>query len=227
MFGTHDLWLFALTVLVLNATPGVDMLLTVGRTLQHGVRGGLVTALGVCAGCVLHTLAAAFGLATLMATSAAAFSVVKWAGAAYLVYLAVGMLRSAVRSPLVTGVPATIPRGDARPPCGGPASAAQPRSWVLFRQGMLTNALNPKVALFFLALLPQFIDADASHKTQAFLFLGAFAIVQGMLFLALLVLLVAALKRVAPRPGARRGLEAAGGLIFLWLAARLALTPRP
>src|SRR5689334_11600174 len=99
MAAMHDPWLFAATVLVVNATPGVDMMLTLARTLRHGVRGGLATALGIEAGCVLHTLAAAFGLAALMATSAAAFSVVKWAGAAYLLWLALSMLREALRGP--------------------------------------------------------------------------------------------------------------------------------
>jgi threonine/homoserine/homoserine lactone efflux protein len=211
--GAHDLGLFVATVLVLNATPGVDLLLTVGRTLQFGVRGGIATALGISAGCVLHTLAAAFGLAALLVASAAAFAVVKWAGAAYLLYLAWGMLRVAW-----AGAAVPAPMLDAAPGPGG---------WALFRQGLLTNALNPKVALFFLALLPQFIDVAAPDKTRAFLFLGALMVAQGTLFLLLLVAGVARLRRLVPRPGVRRGLQGAGGLLFLWLAARLALTPRP
>jgi threonine/homoserine/homoserine lactone efflux protein len=99
MFGTHDLWLFALTVLIVNATPGVDLLLTLTRTLQFGARAGAAAALGIAAGCVLHTLAAAFGLAALLAASSAAFDVVRYAGAAYLLWLAWGMLRSSLASP--------------------------------------------------------------------------------------------------------------------------------
>ena len=95
MFGTHDLWLFALTVLVLNATPGVDLMLTLTRTLQFGARAGCAAALGIAAGSVLHTLAAAFGLAALLAASSAAFGVIQWAGALYLLWLAWGMLRNA------------------------------------------------------------------------------------------------------------------------------------
>src|SRR6185295_4941631 len=95
--GIHDLALFTLTVFVLNATPGVDMLYTASRTLGGGWRAGLAASLGVCAGCIVHTLAAAFGLAALMAVSAWAFSIVKWAGAAYLVWLGIGMLREATR----------------------------------------------------------------------------------------------------------------------------------
>ena len=212
MLGTHDPWLFAATVLVVNATPGVDLLLTLSRTLQHGVRGGIATALGIGAGCVLHALAAAFGLAALMAASATAFTLVKWLGAAYLAWLAIGMLRAALtRHDPVRGAP----------PNETPAPALRPAA--LFRQGLLTNALNPKVALFFLALLPQFIDADAPHKTLAFLALGAWFVLQGTAFLVAFVLLVAPLARWRPPAIVERGLQALGGAIFVGLAARLAL----
>jgi threonine/homoserine/homoserine lactone efflux protein len=210
--GIHHLWLFAVTTFVLNATPGVDMMFTLARTLQLGVRGGFAAALGIGAGCVLHTLAAAFGLAALLAASAAAFSVIKWAGAAYLLWLAVGMLRAALRS------------DDAGP--AGTSAGAPPSAWAIFRQGALTNALNPKVALFFLALLPQFIDADAPHKTLAFLALGGWFIVQGVLFLVAFVLFVAPLRRWRPKPALQRGLNIGGAGLFAWLAARLALAER-
>ena len=212
MPGTHDLWLFAATVFVLNATPGVDLMLTLARTLQHGIRGGMAAAFGVSAGCILHALAAAFGLAALLAASAAAFAIVKWVGAAYLLWLAFGMLRAALR-------PATAARAAVPP-------GAAPGAWRLFRQGLLTNALNPKVALFFLALLPQFIDAEAPHKTLAFLFLGAWFVIQGTLFLVAFVLLVAPLGRWRPSAAIERGLQAAGGALFVALAAKLALAER-
>ncbi|HEY6087342.1 MAG TPA: LysE family translocator [Burkholderiaceae bacterium] len=213
MFGTHDLALFTLTVFVLNATPGVDMAFTLVATLRGGVRAGLAAALGVSIGCVVHALAATFGLAALMAASSAAFSAVKWAGAAYLLWLAVGMLRSGLR-----------PAPDVRvaAPVHAPVGAR-----ALLRQGFLTNVLNPKVALFFLALLPQFIDADAANKTLAFLFLGAWAIAQGSLFLVAFVLLVAPLRRWQPGPSVVRALHLAGGSLFALLAARLALAERP
>jgi threonine/homoserine/homoserine lactone efflux protein len=209
--GIHDPWLFAATVFVLNATPGADMMLTLARTLQFGVRGGLASALGACAGCVVHTAAAAFGLAALMAASSAAFGVVKWAGAAYLLWLAAGMARSAWRGRDVDASPTAAPA----PSTGG-----------LFRQGLLTNVLNPKVALFFLALLPQFIDGDAPHKTAAFLVLGGWSVAQGALFLVVFVLLVAPLRRWRPSAGMRRALNSTGAGLFAWLAARLALAQR-
>ena len=212
MFGTHDLALFALTVLVVNATPGVDLAFTLLATLKGGVRAGLAAAAGIGAGCVIHTLAAAFGLAALLAASSAAFTVVKWAGAAYLLWLAFGMLRQGLAvAPSEAGTSASVP----------PRSAT-----ALFRQGFTTNVLNPKVALFFLALLPQFIDADAPNKTGAFVFLGAWFVVQGFAFLALFVWLVAPLRRWQPGPAVTRGLHLAGAGLFALLAARLALTER-
>ena len=210
--GVHDLWLFVVTVLVLNATPGVDMMLTASRTLQHGLRGGLATALGVNAGCIVHTLAAAFGLAAVLSASAAAFALVKWAGAAYLLWLAIGMLRGAART------------GDATAAAPGAAAAS---GGMLFRQGLLTNVLNPKIALFFLALLPQFIDARSPDKTAAFLFLGTVMVLQSTLFLIGFVVLVARLRRLQPRPTLRRAVQGTGGLVLLFLSARLALTSRP
>ena len=213
MFGTHDLALFTLTVFVLNATPGVDMAFTLVSTLRGGVKAGLAAAFGVSVGCVVHALAATFGLAALMAASSAAFNIIKWAGAAYLLWLALGMLRTGLRA---------ASDADAAAPVQAPTGA-----WALLRQGFLTNVLNPKVALFFLALLPQFIDADASSKTLAFLFLGAWSITQGSLFLIAFVLLVAPLRRWQPRPALLRGLHLASGGLFALLAARLALAERP
>jgi threonine/homoserine/homoserine lactone efflux protein len=212
MFGAHDLALFALTVLVVNATPGVDLAFTLLSTLKGGARAGLAAAAGIGAGCVIHTLAVAFGLAALLAASSAAFSAVKWAGAAYLLWLALGMLR----------------RGLARTTSEARTTAAAPpqSAAALFRQGFTTNVLNPKVALFFLALLPQFIDADAPNKTAAFVFLGAWFVVQGFLFLAAFVLLVAPFRRWQPQPAVIRGLHLASAGLFALLAARLALTER-
>ena len=152
MFGAHDLPLFIATALVLNATPGVDLMYTVTRTLQFGWRGGVAAALGIGTGCAVHALAAALGLAALLATSAWAFVAIKWAGAVYLLWLAWGMLRAA-----------RAPGGSLQPVPVEAVSALR-----IFRQGLTTNVLNPKVALFFLALLPQFIDADAAASRWRF-----------------------------------------------------------
>ncbi|MBA2413057.1 MAG: LysE family translocator [Burkholderiaceae bacterium] len=215
MFGTHDLPLFVATALVLNATPGVDMLFTLSRTLQQGWRAGIAAALGIMAGCIVHTFAAALGLAALMATSAFAFSAIKWLGAAYLLWLAWGMLRAAAYDSDVNAVPVL--------------AAPDAASWTrVFAQGFLTNVLNPKVALFFLALLPQFIAADAPNKPLAFLFLGAVFVVGGALFLFALVALAHRLRLIANGFGRtpRRLLNLAGGALFAFLAVRLAQAQR-
>ena len=211
--GLHSLPLFALAVLVLNATPGVDMLLTVGRTLAGGPRAGLAAAAGITAGSVVHVLAAAFGLAALLAVSSTAFTAIKWAGAAYLLWLAAGMLRAAWR-------PAP---GCARPAEAAAAAAVtSPALWRAdFRRGLLTNVLNPKVALFVLAFLPQFIAAEAPHKSLAFLALGALMVLQGGVFLALLVGVTARLRRVGSSPALARGLNAVGATLFVAMAWRL------
>ena len=223
MLGTHSLGVFAATVFVVNATPGVDMMFALTSTLRRGVAGGLVAALGIAAGCIVHTLLAAFGLAALLATSAAAFSLVKWAGAAYLLWLAVGMLRAGA-SPSAS-VDASIADGAAG--AGAAPAAERATSLVrLFRQALLTNVLNPKIAIFFLALLPQFIDLGAADKLVSFLFLGGWFIVQGGLFMTAFVVLVAPLRRWRAGPAWRRALNAAGAGIFVWLAARLALVER-
>jgi len=203
--GPHELALFMAAVLVLNATPGVDLLLTVARTLQGGARAGVAAALGIVSGCVVHALAAAFGLAALLAVSATAFTLLKWAGAAYLLWLAFGMARAAWRA------------GPAAPQ---PAAAARSLA-ADYRTGLLTNVLNPKVALFFLAFLPQFIAPAAPAKTLAFLGLGAIFVLQGLVFLLGAVALAARLRAWGARPAAGRWLNAAGAGLFSFLAVRL------
>src|SRR5678815_830249 len=152
MLGTHDLWLFVLSGLLLNVTPGPDTLYIVARSTTQGFRGGAVAAMGIGAGTLVHILAAALGLSAILAASASAFTLVKFAGAIYLLYVGVSLLRS------------RAPAQDAPRIERAPLQA-------VFMQGFLTNVLNPKVALFFLALLPQFVDAGAPSKALAFLFL--------------------------------------------------------
>jgi len=207
--GPQELALFMGAVFLLNATPGVDLLLTVARTLQGGVRAGLAAALGINAGCVVHALAAAFGLAALLAVSAAAFAAIKWLGAAYLLWLAWGMARTAWRGGASAATAAAAPARSA---------------WADFRIGLVTNVLNPKVALFFLAFLPQFIAAETPHKTQAFLGLGAIFVVQSLLFLLAVVALSSRLRRLPSSPRFARWLHGLGAMLFATLALRLAST---
>ncbi len=204
--------MFALAVLVLNATPGVDFLLTVTRTLQGGPRAGVAAVLGINAGCVVHTLAAAFGLAALLALHAQAFRFIQWAGAAYLVWLGLGLLRQALRA------------GGGAPQ--QPGKVARRPAWADFRSGLLTNLLNPKVALFFLAFLPQFVPAGSPNPTLSFLLLGAWFVLQALAFSLLLVVLASRLAGLRSTGRARRLLGGLGGGLFIALALRL-LAERP
>ncbi|MCX7239417.1 MAG: LysE family translocator [Burkholderiales bacterium] len=155
--GIEHLGLFVLAGWLLNLTPGPDVLYIVSSALRGGVRAGVVAALGITAGCFVHTLAAAVGVSALLATSATAFALLKWLGAAYLLYVGCKLLLSKPPSALTL---------DA-----APADAAPGLKAVLW-QGFLTNVLNPKVALFFLAFVPQFIAPLAPNHALAFVLLG-------------------------------------------------------
>ncbi|HEY6598474.1 MAG TPA: LysE family translocator [Pseudomonadales bacterium] len=164
MFGVHDLALFVLSGVLLNISPGPDTFYIVSRSTSHGWRGGAIAALGIGAGCFVHIFAAALGLSALLAASATAFTLLKWVGGAYLVWMGIALLRD-------NGVRVTSTADGARPAASRTEVTLTPFSRI-FVQGFATNALNPKVALFFLAFLPQFIDPDAPHKAIAFVFLG-------------------------------------------------------
>jgi len=156
MFGIHDLGLFVFSGILFNLAPGPDVLCVVSRSVSHGARAGAVAALGIGAGCFVHIAAAAIGLSALLAASATAFTVIKLVGAAYLVYSGVMMLVSFKKKAGKKTVQAPVPQASRK----------------VFVQGFFTNALNPKVALFFLAFLPQFIDKTAPDKAWAFACLG-------------------------------------------------------
>jgi threonine/homoserine/homoserine lactone efflux protein len=209
MLGVQHFWLFVVSGLLLNITPGQDTLYIVTRSVAQGRRAGLWSVLGISTGSVVHTLAAAFGLSAILATSAYAFTVVKFAGAAYLVYLGVKMLleRPSAASP---GVEPALPHES---------------SWAIYRAAVLTNVLNPKVALFFLAFLPQFVAPDAASRVLPFLFLGAVFVFNGTLWCLVLVLGASALSgRLRRNASGARRLRQATGAVFVGLGARLALS---
>jgi threonine/homoserine/homoserine lactone efflux protein len=208
LFGTHDLWLFVLSGLLLNVTPGPDTLYIVGRSSTQGWRAGAVAALGIGSGALVHICAAALGLSALLAASATAFTAVKIIGAAYLVYVGISLIRThnSSQSPAASSdnTPASI-RG-------------------IFFQGFLTNVLNPKVALFFLAFLPQFVASDAASKPLAFLFLGAIFDFNGTIWNLFVAWSTA---RLTSRFGAsglfKKWFNRCVGSIFVFIGLRLAL----
>jgi len=209
MAGVHDLALFVLSGLLLNLTPGPDTLYIVGRSMSQGFRAGATAALGIGAGCCVHTLAAAIGVSAVLMASAAAFTLIKLAGAAYLVYIGIAMLRS--------GVVAEVPGGRWR---------HDPLRRV-FVQGMLTNVLNPKVALFFIAFLPQFVDAKAPSHFAALLLLGVVFNFNGTLWNLFTAWLASRAGAALDRQ--RRVLEWVGritGGLMIALGVRLALLSR-
>ena len=209
--GIHDLGLFIVSGLLLNITPGPDSLLIMSRSASQGWRAGSAAALGIGTGTLVHVLAGALGLSALLAASATAFVVVKLLGAAYLVWLGLGMLWQR--------------RSDPAGPAAPPPRQAPLSLWAIFRQGLLTNVLNPKVALFFLAFVPQFISADAAHKGLAFMLLGLIFDLNGMLWCHALAWFTAGASRHIRVPKAWLALLNRGiGALFLAFGIRLALS---
>ncbi len=218
--GIHDLPLFIVSGLLLNIAPGPDSLLIMTRSATQGWRAGSAAALGIGAGTCVHVLAAALGLSALLAASNWAFTLVKWVGAAYLVWIGLQMLLARRRP--AGGEPQPSPGGTAPDP-GNSASALPLRK--IFAQGFLTNVLNPKVALFFLAFVPQFIAPDAPHKALAFIALGAIFNVNGMLWCHFLALSTALASRRLRLGGAlAQWLNRAIGALFLSFGLKLALS---
>lgn len=213
MFGIHDLPLFIVSGLLLNMMPGPDSLLIMTRSATQGWRAGSAATLGIGAGTMVHICAAALGLSALLNTSAAAFSAVKWIGAAYIVYIGVGMLRAKAASTT-----------DAAAAAAASIPAAPLAYRKIFLQGFLTNILNPKIALFFLAFVPQFIASDSASKPLAFIVLGCIFNFNGMLWChALAVFTAFASTRLKLRPMVTLWLNRITGGIFLALGLRLAL----
>jgi len=207
MFGTQDLWLFVISGLLLNMTPGPDSILIMARSAGQGFKAGVAAVLGICSGTCVHIAAAAFGLSALLATSAEAFLLIKLLGAAYLLYIGVQMLSTKAANSTAQAAPT-------------PASLG-----AIYRQGLLTNVLNPKVALFFLAFLPQFVAPDAADKTLAFLFLGAIFNLNGMLWCLLLAWTSAvAAQKVKTSQQVKLWLNRTVGALFVALGLKLALS---
>src|SRR6185503_18878527 len=205
--GIEHLGLFIITGLLLNMIPGPDTLYILGRTIAQGRRAGVLSALGISTGCFVHTMAAALGLSAVLVTSAKAFMVVKLCGAAYLIYLGLQMLFDSSRR-----------EGSGEP------DLTPVRGRIVFAQAVLTNVLNPKVAVFFLAFLPQFVSNTTQQTFLPFLFLGLVFIVNGTIYCLLLVLFASTLARKfkASQRTAIFLKRATGGL-FVGLGLKLAV----
>jgi len=188
---------FLVVAVIVVVTPGVDMALVTKNALLHGRRAALATAFGVNVGIALWTLAAALGVAAVVRASAEAFDVVKFAGALYLVYLGVQALRRRERM--------AVARQRVSP----------------FRQGLISNALNPKIAVFFTSLLPQF-----GHSLPALLLLGALFNAIGIVWLTVYALAAARGRAALRRPRVRAALDYVSGVVIVGLGVRLAFERR-
>lgn len=209
MFGTHDLSLFIISGLLLNMIPGPDSLLIMSRSAAQDWRAGSAAALGIGSGTLIHILAAALGLSAILTTSITAFNIVKYIGAAYLVYMGISLVLSKKSLANKENQPSD--------------KTAMPLRKI-YLQGFLSNVLNPKIAVFFLAFVPQFIDTNAEHKAWAFIFLGLVFNFNGMLWCHFLAISSAfASKRVKTSPVVVQWLNRVLGVFFVSFGVKLAL----
>lgn len=205
MFGIHDFGLFLAAGILLNLTPGPDTAYILGRSIAQGREAGIASALGICVGSIFHSCAAALGLAAILATSAVAFAAIKLLGGAYLIFLGIKMLL------------------DRRRRLSLPSNFRRRTTIAAFRQGVFTNVLNPKVALFFLAFLPQFIDPASNMKVFAFLMLGLTFVTTGTIWCLILAWFASAFsERLRTNETIGQWLNRAAGALFVFLGLRLA-----
>jgi threonine/homoserine/homoserine lactone efflux protein len=203
---------FLLAALVVIAAPGPDSLNSLAVGLARGRREGTAYALGVAAGCLTHTLWAVLGISAIVAASGTVFNLIKYAGVLYLLWLGMQALRN---------------QGQGRLPGPGEAPPAPGSLRGRFMQGLLVNALNPKVMLFFLAFLPQFVDTTAGPVALQMLLMGtSFTLITAVSYMGLAWSAGRMGERLLQRPGWVRGLNRCTGVLFILLAARLALAER-
>ena len=202
----QSLFAFTLAAVVLAATPGIDTALVLRMSISAGARHGLSAAFGIAAGCLLWAAVVATGLGALLAASGALFSAVKFLGAAYLVWQGVLLLRS-------RGERADAPATTANAETAGSA----------FAKGFLTNALNPKVGIFYLTLLPQFVPAGVEVATFSFL-LASIHVAMSLLWFALLIALTRRSVRILQKPSVVAALDRLTGVVFLGFGLKLAVS---
>src|SRR5262249_23165037 len=205
MFGIHDFGIFLAAGFLLNLTPGPDTLYILGRSVAQGREAWIASAFGISLGSIFHPWAAALGLSVILATSALAFVAIKVLGGAYLVFLGMKMIL------------------DRRRELALPSNFRRRTTFAAFRQGVLTNVLNPKVALFFLAFLPQFIDPASNMKIAAFITLGLTFVTTGTIWCLVLAWFASSFTRqLQTNHPQARWLNQPAGTIFIFLGLRLA-----
>jgi threonine/homoserine/homoserine lactone efflux protein len=207
MSDVHDWLLYLGACLLLNMTPGPDTLLIVSRATSMGARAGLTAMAGIIAGCFVHIFAATIGLSALLAASATAFTVIKWVGAAYLIYIGLQLLFS-------------------KPVAMGAADTTTFPLRTIFMQGFWSNVLNPKVAVFFLAFIPQFISPASDNKAMAFLVLGCAFNFLSLFWNSFTAIAAARFSQWLKEPRMGLWVNRVGGACFLAFGAKLAVTDK-
>ena len=208
---------FLIAAVLLNVSPGPDMAYIIGQTAVHGRKIGFFSSFGVVSGAFVHVFAAALGLSAILATSALAFSIVKWVGVAYLVWLGIGALRSSFAK--------SSSASDIDDIASARVTAHNVTAFQAWRQGAMIDVLNPKVAIFFMAFLPQFVHPEQGHGALQFLILGTTVNLIGLLVEGAIVLLVgAAALRIKGNGAIGAWLQRSLGAMFIALGLRLAIT---
>ena len=208
---------FLIAAVLLNISPGPDMAYIIGQTAVHGRKIGFFSSFGVVSGAFVHVFAAALGLSAILATSALAFSIVKWVGVAYLVWLGIGALRSSFAK--------SSSASDIDDIASARVTAHNVTAFQAWRQGAMIDVLNPKVAIFFMAFLPQFVHPEQGHGALQFLILGTTVNLIGLVVEGAIVLLVgAAALRIKGNGAIGAWLQRSLGAMFIALGVRLAIT---
>ena len=212
MFGIENYLGFILAAILLNLTPGTDSMYIITRSISQGQTAGFYSVLGITSGILVHTLLAALGLSVLLANSPTAFMIVKYIGASYLCYLGFKMLTSKNSNSIANNLSKDQ----------DVASQKAVDGWQIYKQGVLTNTFNPKVALFFLAFFPQFIDASYAYGMLSFLMLGLTFATTGFIWCLCLALLAARFStRLRENPSIETMLNRVSGMVFIGLGIKL------
>lgn len=212
MFGIENYLGFILTGILLNITPGSDTMYIITRSVSQGKKAGLYSVLGIVSGILVHTVLAALGLSIILANSPLAFTIVKYIGASYLCYLGFRMLINRSESVIADNLPNTEKLTQAKT-----LNYKQ-----IYRQGVLTNTFNPKVALFFIAFFPQFIDPSYAHSTLSFLILGLIFALTGLIWCLCLALLASRFsEKLRENPAIESMLNKFSGVVFIGLGIKL------
>ncbi|OLF36767.1 MULTISPECIES: LysE family translocator [unclassified Psychrobacter] len=212
MFGIENYLGFILAAILLNLTPGTDSMYIITRSVSQGNKAGFYSVLGIVTGILVHTVLAALGLSIILANSPLAFTIVKYIGATYLCYLGVKMLTQKTDSVIAKGLPINNKAAPAKRLDYGK----------IYQQGVLTNTFNPKVALFFLAFFPQFIDANYTYSALSFLILGLSFAITGFIWCLCLALLASKFsKKLRENPAIETILNKISGAVFIGLGIKL------